>query len=96
MSGITIKNYFGKEAENKLRSYIYKLINALGTSNRNMFLDAVTRMYSGINKEIPSVFFDVFSSDENFKEVGYAYVLGLKGGEFQNKNSQEEQLQNEQ
>ncbi|MFA5449139.1 MAG: type I-B CRISPR-associated protein Cas8b1/Cst1 [Clostridia bacterium] len=87
MSGITIKRYFGTEAENKLRSYIYKLINALGTGNRDMFLDAVTRMYSGINMEIPSVFFDVFSSDEDFKEIGYAYVLGLKGGEYQKKDT---------
>lgn len=85
MSGLEMKRFFGVEAENKLRSYVYKLVNALSTGNRDMFLDAVTRMYSGINKEIPSVFINVFSTDESFKEIGYAYILGLKTTEYKEK-----------
>lgn len=78
ISGIELREYFGIEAENKLRSYIYKLVNALGVGNKELFLDTVVRMYSGINKEIPNTFINLFAGDERYKEIGYAYLLGLK------------------
>lgn len=87
LSGIELQKYFGKEAENKLRSYIYKLVNALSVGNKEIFLDTVIRMYSGINKEIPNTFINLFAGDESFKEIGYAYLLGLKS-EFKNEKEE--------
>lgn len=91
-SGKELKEYFGKESENKLRGFIYKLINTLSSGNRNDFLDSIVRMYSGIGKEIPYVFINMFD-DSNFKDIGYAYLLGLKSGDKKDnpKNEGEEQ-----
>ena len=86
-AGISLRDYFGIEAGNKLRAFVYKLINALSLGNRDMFLDSVARMYSGLNKEIPDVIINVFADDESFKEIGYAYILGLKS---EIKNNREE------
>lgn len=85
LSGIELKEYFGAEAENKLRSYIYRLVNALGSNNLELFLDTVVRMYSGINKAIPHTFINLFASDESFKEIGYAYLIGLKTEKMEEK-----------
>lgn len=78
LSGIELQDYFGDEAEGKLRSYIYRLVNALGSNNKDLFLDTVVRMYSGINKHIPNTFINLFANDDSFKEIGYAYLIGLK------------------
>lgn len=84
-AGKLLKDFFGVEAENKLRGFLYKLINSLSTGNRDTFLDSITRMYSGINKEIPGVLINVFADDEAFKEIGYAFVLGLKSEDYEKK-----------
>ncbi|MDD4290626.1 MAG: type I-B CRISPR-associated protein Cas8b1/Cst1 [Clostridia bacterium] len=75
--GQLLRKDFGMDADNKMRGYVYKLTNALSTGNRDMFLDTVTRMYGGMGREIPSVLMNVFAGMETFKEIGYAYVIGL-------------------
>lgn len=83
-----------KEADNKLRGLVYQLINSIHTSNRDLFLSNITRLYAGMNLTIPNIFTRIFERDEDFKEIGYAYVLGLKGAyynkEKENKNEQGE------
>lgn len=76
--------------ESKINSLVYKLINALHTSNKNLFLDTITRLYNGMNLDIPSIFLQMFTSDNDFKEIGYAYVLGLKGAYYNKKENKEE------
>ncbi len=90
ISGIELQRYFGIEAENKLRSFIYKLVNALGVGNKDLFLDTVVRMYSGINKAIPNTFINLFAGDERFKEIGYAYLLGLKSEQKEKEGGENE------
>lgn len=89
-SGMELQEFFGEEAENKLRGYIYKLVNALSVGDKELFLDTVVRMYCGINKEVPNTFINLFADDENFKEIGYAYLLGLKA-KLKDKNDQKEE-----
>ena len=74
-----------KEADNKLRGLVYQLINSIHTSNRDLFLSNITRLYTSMNLTIPNIFIKVFERDEDFKEIGYAYVLGLKGAYYNNK-----------
>lgn len=78
-----------KEADNKLRGLVYQLINSIHTSNRDLFLSNITRLYAGMNLTIPNVFTKIFERDEDFKEIGYAYVLGLKGAYYNNKEKGE-------
>ena len=81
-----------KEADNKLRGLVYQLINSIHTSNRDLFLSNITRLYTSMNLTIPNIFTRIFERDEDFKEIGYAYVLGLKGAYYnkEKENKKEE------
>lgn len=84
-----------KEADNKLRGLVYQLINSIHTSNRDLFLSNITRLYAGMNLTIPNIFTRIFERDEDFKEIGYAYVLGLKGAYYNNKEKENRNEQGE-
>ena len=77
-----------KEADNKLRGLVYQLINSIHTSNIDLFLSNITRLYTGMNLTIPNIFTRIFERDEDFKEIGYAYVLGLNGAYYNNKEKE--------
>lgn len=66
-------------ANNKLRGFVYQLLNALKTKDINRFMDIVCRLYIGLGKEIPMDFKDMLSNEELFLALGYAFVIGLKG-----------------
>mgnify|MGYP006912281108 FL=1 len=68
-----------KEADNKLRGLVYQLINSVYTNNKDIFFSNITRLYTGMNIVIPTIFTNIFEDDEYFKEIGFAYILGLKG-----------------
>lgn len=84
-----------KEADNKLRGLVYQLINSIHTSNIDLFLSNITRLYTGMNLTIPNIFTRIFERDEDFKEIGYAYVLGLKGAYYNNKEKENKNEQGE-
>ena len=84
-----------KEADNKLRGLVYQLINSIHTSNRDLFLSNITRLYAGMNLTIPNIFTRIFERDEDFKEIGYAHVLGLKGAYYYNKEKENKNEQGE-
>ena len=80
-----LTNEQNKDADNKLRGLVYQLINYVHTSNRDLFLSNITRLYAGMNLSIPSIFLNIFKSDEEFKTIGNAYILGLKGSFYEDK-----------
>lgn len=84
-----------KEADNKLRGLVYQLINSIHTSNRDLFLSNIARLYTSMNLTIPNVFTKIFERDEDFKEIGYAYVLGLKGAYYNNKEKENKKEEGE-
>lgn len=84
-----------KEADNKLRGLVYQLINSIHTSNRDLFLSNITRLYAGMNLTIPNIFTRIFERDEDFKEIGYAYVFGLKGAYYNNKEKENKKEEGE-
>lgn len=84
-----------KEADNKLRGLVYQLINSIHTSNRDLFLSNITRLYTSMNLTIPNVFTKIFEREEDFKEIGYAYVLGLKGAYYNNKEKENKKEEGE-
>ncbi|ADG71319.1 Cas8a1 family CRISPR/Cas system-associated protein [Brachyspira murdochii] len=86
-SSANLNSEQNKEADNKLRGLVYQLINYVHTSNRDLFLSNITRLYAGMNLSIPSIFLNIFKSDEEFKVIGNAYILGLKGSFYDNENS---------
>lgn len=78
-----------EEADNKLRGLVYQLINAVYTNNRDIFFSNITRLYTGMNISIPTIFTNIFEDDEYFKEIGFAYILGLKGAYNKKENKKE-------
>lgn len=67
-----------RDKDNKLRGTVYQLLNAVSLCNRDKFLELTLRVYSGYNLPVPDIFFTCFGSDEDFKEIGFAFILGLK------------------
>lgn len=69
-----------------LRGTIYQLLNALSVKNKERFFDIVLRLYCGINKQVPTKFFEMIEDQEKFLDYGYAFIIGLKGGFFEKDN----------
>lgn len=81
-------SYKEKSAENKLSGISYRLLNALKTNNKDMFMDTLLNCYLYTKKEVPYIFLDTLKSTEDFKTIGYAFVTGLiDGGSTTNKDN---------
>jgi len=71
-----------EEADNKLRGFAYKLLNSLQAHDRHRFMNVIIRMYTGLGLQIPQLFLKMFENDDTFMNLGYAFILGLKGEEY--------------
>lgn len=75
--------YDSKGAVKKIDGISYSMLNALKTSNVNAFMDLLIRCYMYIGKEIPKKFIECLSTEEEFKTIGYAFILGFNGVNFE-------------
>lgn len=66
------------QRENKLDGISHQLLNALKTNNKHRFIDIVVRLYMSTGEEVPMHFVKLLENDEEFKQLGYAFVLGLQ------------------
>ncbi|EAK8453303.1 type I-B CRISPR-associated protein Cas8b1/Cst1 [Listeria monocytogenes] len=73
------EGYVKKKSENKISGITYKLLNALKVNDKDGFMDTLLNSYSYLAMPIPDVFIKMFSNDEAFKSVGYAFMLGVGG-----------------
>lgn len=76
----------GVTKEDCLRGTIYQLLNALSVKDTGKFIDIVIRLYSSTKLLMPDGFVDMLCGQEVFQELGYAFVLGLKGSYWNNKS----------
>lgn len=77
-----------QEDDNKLRSFVYRLVNLTSVGDREQFIDTVVRIYSGFNLTIPSIFKDCYVSDEMFKAISHGFILGLKYVPYKKENKE--------
>ncbi|SMO32240.1 CRISPR-associated protein Cst1 [Balnearium lithotrophicum] len=70
-----------KNAENKIQSISYKLLNSLRIGNTSQFMDVLLRTYMAYGEEIPSSFVKTLQNKENFYCIGYSFLNGLLGEE---------------
>lgn len=77
------------EDDNRLRSFVYRLVNLSSVGDREQFIDTVVRIYSGFNLTIPSIFKDCYVSDEMFKAIAHGFILGLKYVPYKKENKEE-------
>ncbi|HAA6474893.1 TPA_asm: type I-B CRISPR-associated protein Cas8b1/Cst1 [Listeria monocytogenes] len=73
------EGYVKKKSENKISGITYKLLNSLKVNDKDGFMDTLLNSYSYLAMPIPDVFIKMFSNDEAFKSVGYAFMLGVGG-----------------
>lgn len=76
----------GVTKDDCLRGTIYQLLNALSVKDTGKFIDIVIRLYSSTKLLMPDGFVDMLCGQEVFQELGYAFVLGLKGSYWNNKS----------
>lgn len=75
------REYMGKGSDNKLPGICYRLLNALKTSNTDMFMDVTLNCYLYVNSQVPKVITDVLGEEKSFSTMGYAFVAGLIDGQ---------------
>ena len=83
-AGYKLKKDLGdpKEADNKLKGFIYQLLNSVQTGNRDLFFNTIIRMYISNDLPIPKILSEVSHSIDDFREIGYAFILGLKSSDY--------------
>ncbi len=78
-----------KNAENKIQSISYKLLNALRIGDTTQFMDVLIRTYMAYGEEIPSSFVKTLSDKETFYALGYSFLNGLLGEQNKQENQEE-------
>ena len=82
-AGYKLKKDLGdpKEADNKIKGFIYQLLNSVQTGNRDLFFNTIIRMYISNDLPIPKILSEISQSIDDFREIGYAFILGLKSSD---------------
>ncbi|NLI93065.1 MAG: type I-B CRISPR-associated protein Cas8b1/Cst1 [Peptococcaceae bacterium] len=71
------KRYYGKDAQHKLPGICYRLLNALKTANKDMFMDVTLNCYLYVRAQVPEVITRALSNEKDFSTMGYAFVAAL-------------------
>lgn len=71
------KKYIGKDAIHKIPGICYRLLNALKTSNQDLFMDVTLNCYLYVKSPVPNVITDYLNREKDFGTMGYAFVAGL-------------------
>ncbi len=77
------KDYENQKADNKINGITYRLLNALKTKNSNRFMDTLLNTYMYIKKPIPVEFIEGLKDEAKLQTIGYAFLLGLQGNNFE-------------
>jgi len=79
MKGLELNKYYEDiNAENKIESIAYRLLNAAKANNKKDFMDTLLRIHLNAGKEVPSIFLDIMTEKElAFEEIAHAFVSGL-------------------
>ncbi|MBX0312585.1 MAG: type I-B CRISPR-associated protein Cas8b1/Cst1 [Sulfurihydrogenibium sp.] len=72
-------------AENKVQSIIYKLLNALKTGDVKQFMDMLIRIHASYNLKVPELVLKAMEDKDSFYLLGYSFLSGLLGKEYQTK-----------
>jgi CRISPR-associated protein Cst1 len=72
-----------RDAENKISTTAYKLLNAVRAENTGTFMEILARAYLAYGIEMPSVFVKALSSKSDFSSLGYSFINGLLGKQFE-------------
>jgi CRISPR-associated protein Cst1 len=71
-----------KNAENKVQSVAYKLLNALKVGDVKQFMDVLMRVYIAYDLKVPGLVLKAMRDKDNFYLLGYSFLSGLLGKEY--------------
>ncbi len=77
------QKHLSEEAENKIPTIAYRLLNALRTDDRNTFMDTLMRTYMHLNMAVPSIFVKALDDRAAFHPIGYSFINGLLNKSFE-------------
>ncbi len=80
------ENIKEKDKDNSLRGLVYQLLNAVSSGNRDSFMNLILRTYASEGMPVPDIFLSCFAGQEEFTEIAYAYILGLKADDKKPEN----------
>ena len=84
----TLKN---KKEENKLDSYVYRMINSIKANNRKEFMDVVIRLHLYMAKDVSPIFLEVMQDGNlDFATIGHSFLSGLISDEYRKEEKVEE------
>jgi CRISPR-associated CXXC_CXXC protein Cst1 len=66
-----------RDAENKIQSIAYKLLNALKIGDTNQFMDVMMRVHMAYDLEVPELLIEALKDKDNFYLLGYSFLNGL-------------------
>lgn len=61
----------------------YRMLNALKVQDCNQFLDIIIRLSNALKRKVPKGLIATMNDIEEFKRVGYAFVIGFRGGYYE-------------
>ena len=90
MAGKNLKEkYESKNAEHKLSGICYRLLNGIKTNNITMTMDTILNCYLYCDEGVPKVIMEMIGNEEEFKEIGYAFISGLLSIKYNDKKDKE-------
>lgn len=81
--------YRNKKAEHKLSGICYRILNGLKTENQAMTMDTILNCYLYCKESVPVIITEMLGTQENFKEIGYAFVAGLLAVDYDGNDKNE-------
>lgn len=76
-----------RDAENKINSIAFRLLNAVRSNDSSTFLNIILRLYMGYDKEVPKILVNTLEGKEKFQVIGHSYINGLLGETFKQENN---------
>lgn len=71
------------DEENKLDSYVYRMINSIKANNKKEFMDVVIRLHLYMAKDVSPIFLEVMQDGNlDFATIGHSFLSGLISNEY--------------
>ncbi len=91
--GLKLKKGY-KDEQNKIQGIAYRLLNSLKTKNIDGFMDVMINCHMHIGQEVPTLFVECIDDPDRFQALGYAFILGFMGEEYNPESKQESKNEN--
>lgn len=80
----------GEKDDSSIIGITYKLLNALKKENSHEFIDIVVRLCNSTKRLVPTGLIETLDNEIEFKNTGYAFILGFRGGFYMKEGEENE------